>query len=34
MTGPLRIGALISGGGRTVLNLADQIDADGQTRTH
>ncbi len=27
MTGPLRIGALISGGGRTLLNLADQIDA-------
>ncbi len=27
MTGPLRIGALISGGGRTLVNLADQIDA-------
>jgi len=28
MTTPLRLGALISGGGRTVLNLADRI-ADG-----
>jgi phosphoribosylglycinamide formyltransferase-1 len=28
MTAPLRLGALLSGGGRTVLNLADRI-ADG-----
>ncbi|MCP3905668.1 MAG: phosphoribosylglycinamide formyltransferase [Planctomycetes bacterium] len=27
MSGPLRIGALISGGGRTLLNIADRIDA-------
>ena len=27
MSGPLRIGALISGGGRTLLNIADTIDA-------
>jgi len=27
MSAPLRIGALISGGGRTLLNIADRIDA-------
>jgi len=27
MSRPLRIGALISGGGRTLLNIADEIDA-------
>jgi phosphoribosylglycinamide formyltransferase-1 len=27
VTGPLRLGALISGGGRTLINLADEIDA-------